>query len=94
MNLFSRRKLSYKRRRRRLPVGILVLLVLLAGAVYVTTGTQDGTADLSGPSGEEAPSQPDEEAKSEEAPAKGTDGGEPAPEEPAPDPEQPTPEAA
>jgi len=56
LNLFSRRKLSYKRRRRRLPVGILVLLVLLAGAVYVTTGTQDGTADLSGPSGEEAPS--------------------------------------
>jgi beta-lactamase class A len=94
LNLFSRRKLSYKRRRRRLPVGILVLLVLLAGAVYFTTGTQDGTANLSGSSGKDAPSQPREEAKSEAGPAKGSDQGEPTPEEPAPDPEQPTPEAA
>ena len=95
MGLFSRRKPWFKRRRRRLPVGFLVVLVLLAGAVYVATRTSDGTANLlSGSSGKDAPSQPRKDAKSEGAPAKGSDQGEPTPEEPAPDPEQPTPEAA
>ena len=95
MNLFSRRKLSYKRRRRRLPVvGILVLLVLLAGVAYVATRTPDGTANLSGSSGKDAPSQPGEEANSKEAPAKDSDKGKSRPEKPAPDPEQATPEAA
>jgi beta-lactamase class A len=88
MSLFSRRKRWYKRRRRGLPAGVLVALVLLAGAVYVVTRTQDGTANLSDPS------QSREEAKSEEAPAKGSDQGQSTPEEPAPDPEQATPEAA
>ena len=92
MGLFSRRKRSYKRRR--WPVGILVALVLLAGAAYVITRTLDGTANLSGSSGKDAPSQPREEAKSEEAPAKGSEQGQSTPEEPAPDPEQATPEAA
>jgi beta-lactamase class A len=94
LNLFSRRKPWYKRRRRRLPVGVLVALVLLAGAVYVLTRTSDGTANLSGSSGKDAPSQPREEAKSEGAPAKGSDQGQSTPEKPAPDPEQATPEAA
>ena len=94
MGLFSRRKRSYKRRRRRWPVGILVALVLLAGAAYIITRTLDGTANLSGSSGKDAPSQPREEAKSEEAPAKGSEQGQSTPEEPAPDPEQATPEAA
>ena len=94
MNLFSRRKPWYKRRRRRLPVGVLVALVLLAGAVYVLTRTSDGTANLSGSSGKDAPSEPREEAKSEGDPAKGSDQGQSTPEEPAPDPEQATPEAA
>ncbi len=94
MNLFPRRKPWYKRRRRRLPVGVLVALVLLAGAAYVVTSTRDGTANLSGPSERDTPSQTREEAKSEEAPAKGSDQGKPPPEEPAPDPEQDTPEAA
>jgi beta-lactamase class A len=94
LGLFSRRKRWYKRRRRRLPVGVLVALVLLAGAaVYVVTRTSDGTANLSDPSQKGTPSQPREEAKSEEAPAKGSDQGS-TPEEPAPDPEQATPEAA
>src|SRR5215208_4440555 len=88
MSLFSRRKRWYKRRRRGLPAGVLVALVLLAGAVYVLTRTQDGTANLSDPS------QSREGAKSEEAPAKGSDQGQSTPEEPAPDPEQATPEAA
>ena len=95
MGLFSRRKRWYKRRRRRLPVGVLVALLLLAGAVYVVTRTSDGTANLSDPSQKKGtPSQPREEAKSEEAPAKGSNQGESTPEEPAPDPEQATPEAA
>src|SRR5918995_1743017 len=51
-------------------------------------------ANLLGSSGKDAPSQPREEAKSEEAPAKGSDQGQSTPEEPAPDPEQATPEAA
>src|ERR671921_195730 len=88
MSLFSRRKRWYKRRRRLWPVGVLVVLVLLAGAVYVVTRTLDGTANLSDPS------EPSEEAKSEDAPAKGSDQGQSTPEEPAPDPEQATPEAA
>ena len=94
MGLFSRRKRFYKRRRRRWPVGILVALVVLAGAAYVVTRISDGTANLSGSFGKDAPSQPREEAKSEEAPAKGSDQGQSTPEEPAPDPEQATPEAA
>jgi beta-lactamase class A len=77
-----------------LPVGVLVALVLLAGAVYVVTRAPDGMAYLLGSSGKDAPSQPREEAKSEEAPAKGSDQGQSTPEEPAPDPEQATPEAA
>jgi beta-lactamase class A len=93
LNLFSRRKLSYKRRRRRLPVvGVLVLLVLLAGAAYVATRTPDNPANL--PSGKDAPSQPEEDANSEEAPAKGSERVNSTPEKPAPDPEQATPEAA
>jgi beta-lactamase class A len=94
LNLFSRRKSWYKRRRRRLPTGILVVLVLLVGAAYVATRTPDGASDLSGASERDAPSQPREEAVSEEAPARGSDQDEPPPEEPAPDPEQDTPEAA
>ena len=94
MGLFPRRKSWYKRRRRRLPVGFLVVLVLLAGAVYLVTRTSDGTANLSGSPEKDAPSQPREGAKSEEAPAKGSDQGKSAPEEPPPGPEQPTPEAA
>ena len=90
MNLFPRRKHWYKRRR--LPVGILVALVLLAGAAYVVTSARDGTANLSGPSERDTPSQTREEAKSEKAPTKGSDQGKPPPEEPAPDPEQDTPE--
>ena len=66
----------------------------MAGAVYVLTRTSDGTANLSGSSGKDAPSQPREEAKSEGDPAKGSDQGQSTPEEPAPDPEQATPEAA
>jgi beta-lactamase class A len=93
LGLFSRRKRWYKRRRR-LPVGVLVALVLLAGAVYVVTRAPDGMANLLGSSGKDAPSQPREEAKSEEAPAKGSEKGQSTPEEPAPDPEQATPEAA
>jgi len=77
-----------------LPVGVLVALVLLAGAVYVVTRAPDEMANLLGSSGKDAPSQPREEAKSEEAPAKGSDQGQSTPEEPAPDPEQATPEAA
>jgi len=77
-----------------LPIGVLVVLVLVVGAAYAVTRTPDGTADLSGSSEKYAPSQTREEAKSEEAPAKGLDQGEPPPEEPAPDPEQDTPEAA
>src|SRR5918911_918802 len=86
MSLFSRRKRWYKRRRRGLSAGVLVALVLLA--VYLVTRTQDGTANLSDPS------QSREGAKSEAAPAKGSDQGQSTPEEPAPDPEQATPEAA
>jgi beta-lactamase class A len=77
-----------------LPVGVLVALVLLAGAVYVVTRTSDGTANLLGASGKDAPSQPRKEAKSKGAPARGSDQGKSTPEEPAPDPEQATPEAA
>ena len=66
--------------------------MLLAGAAYVVTSTRDGTANLSGPSERDTPSQTREEAKSEEAPAKGSDKGKP--EDPAPEPEQDTPEAA
>src|SRR5215213_7211449 len=88
MSLFSRRKRWYKRRRRGLSAGVLVALVLLAGAVYLVTRTQDGTANLSDPS------QSREGAKSEAAPAKGSEKGQSTLEEPAPDPEQATPEAA
>src|SRR5215216_1132043 len=88
MSLFSRRKRWYKRRRRGLPAGVLVALVLLGGAVYLVTRTQDGTANLSDPS------QSREGAKSEAAPAKGSEKGQSTLEEPAPDPEQATPEAA
>jgi beta-lactamase class A len=77
-----------------LPLGVLVALVLLAGAVYVVTRTSDGTANLLGSSGNDAPSQLRKEAKSEGAPARGSDQGKSTPEEPAPDPEQATPEAA
>src|SRR5215216_5892310 len=94
MSLFSRRKRSYKRRRRRWPVGILVALVLLAGAAYIITRTSDETANLSGSSQKGTPSEPSEEAKSEDARAKGSVQGQSTPEEPAPDPEQATPEAA
>src|SRR5918911_1350509 len=86
MSLFSRRKRWYKRRRRGLSAGVLVALVLLA--VYLVTRTQDGTANLSDPS------QSREGAKSEAAPAKGSEKGQSTLEEPAPDPEQATPEAA
>src|SRR5215217_5171005 len=88
MSLFSRRKRWYKRRRRGLSAGVLVALVLLGGAVYLVTRTQDGTANLSDPS------QSREGAKSEAAPAKGSEKGQSTLEEPAPDPEQATPEAA
>ena len=94
MNLFSRRKPLYKRRRRRLPVGVLLLLVLLAGAVYVVTRTPDGTANLFGSSEKGARSESREEAKSEEVPAKGLEQGKSTPKKTAPDLEQPTPEAA
>jgi beta-lactamase class A len=94
LNLFPRRKPWYKRRRRRLPVGVLVALVLLVGAAYVVTSTQDGTANLSGPSEKDTPSNPREEAKSEAAPSKGSGQGKPPPEEPVPDPKQDSPEAA
>jgi hypothetical protein len=94
LNLFPRRKPWYKRRRRRLPAAILVALVLLAGAAYVVTSTRDGTANLSGSSGRDTPSQTREEARSEGVPTKGSDQGEPPPEETAPDPEQDSPEAA
>jgi beta-lactamase class A len=94
LGLFSRRKRWYKRRRRRLPISVLVALLLLAGAVYVVTRTSDGTANLSGSSGKDAPSQPREGARSEEAPAKASNQGKSTPEEPVPDPEQATPEAA
>src|SRR5918911_3235801 len=86
MSLFSRRKRWYKRRRRGLSAGVLVALVVLA--VYLVTRTQDGTANLSDPS------QSREGAKSEAAPAKGSEKGQSTLEEPAPDPEQATPEAA
>ena len=94
MNLFSRRKPLYKRRRRRLPVGVLLLLVLLAGAAYVVTRTPDGTANLFGSSEKGARSESREEAKSEEVPAKGLEQGKSTPKKTAPDLEQPTPEAA
>jgi len=94
LNLFSRRKPLYKRRRRRLPVGVLLLLVLLAGAVYVVTRTPDGTANLFGSSEKGARSESREEAKSEEVPAKGLEQGKSTPKKTAPDLEQPTPEAA
>jgi beta-lactamase class A len=91
LDFLSRRKRSYKRRRRLLPASILVLVVLLGGALYLATGTPDGTA---GPTGKGAGSGPDEDANSEVAPAKGAEGGKPTPEETPPDPEQATPEAA
>jgi beta-lactamase class A len=94
LNLFSRRKPLYKRRRRRLPVGVLLLLVLLAGAVYVITRTPDGTANLFGSSEKGARSASHEKAKSEEVPAKGLEQGKSTPKKTAPDLEQPTPEAA
>ena len=84
----------YKRRRRRLPVGVLLLLVLLAGAVYVVTRTPDGTANLFGSSEKGARSASREEAKSEEVPAKGLEQGKSTSKKTAPDLEQPTPEAA
>jgi beta-lactamase class A len=71
-----------------------VALVLLAGAAYVVTSTRDGTANLSGPSAKDTPSQTREEAKAEGARAKGSEEGKPSPEDPAPDLEQDTPEAA
>jgi len=97
--LFSRRKkLSYKRRRRRLPVFLLVL-VLLAGTAYVTVLASEGGlfANASGSSEEganpqEAPSRSGEEANPDKAPAREPDKA--APEESLPDPEQATPEAA
>jgi beta-lactamase class A len=72
----------------------MVVLVLLVGAAYVVTSTRDGTANLSGPSEKDAPSQTREGANSKKAPARGSDQGEPPPEDPTPDPEQDTPEAA
>src|SRR5829696_8245436 len=92
-----------KQRRRQLlqRFGVLaVLVVLLAGTVYVAAQTSDGAflTNLSGSAKEDAPSQPREkpghreEAKSGEAPAKKSDKA--APEKTAPDPEQATPEAA
>ncbi|HEX6710052.1 MAG TPA: serine hydrolase [Rubrobacter sp.] len=103
MNLFSRRKMFAKQRRRSLQrLGVLAaLVVLLAGAVYVAGRTSDGAffANISGTAKEDAPSQsrqnpskPREEGNSGEAPAKKS--GKAAPEKTAPDPEQPTPEAA
>jgi len=95
LNLFSRRKPWYKRRRRRLPVvGILVLLVLLAGAAYLATRPPDGTANVSDSSEKGAPSQPGEEANSEEGPAQDSEEKQTPTEQPAPDPEQDSPEAA
>jgi beta-lactamase class A len=94
LNLFPRRKSWYKRRRRRLPVGVLVVLVLLVGVAYVVTSTRDGTANHSGTSEKDAPSQTREGANSEVAPARGSEEKQSPPEEPAPDPEQDTPEAA
>jgi beta-lactamase class A len=93
-----------KQRRRKLlqRLGVVaLLLVLLAGAVYVAGRTSDGAlfTNLSGPSDEDTPSQarekptqPREEGKSGEAPAKKS--GKAATEKTAPDPEQATPEAA
>ncbi len=95
MGFLSRRKPLYKRRRRLLPVVvILALSVIVAGALYLATRTPEGTAGSSGSSEQGAPSRSGEEAKSDETPAKGSKGGETTPEEPPPDPEQPTPEAA
>jgi beta-lactamase class A len=101
--LFSRRKLSYKRRRRRLPV--LVLLVLVLVAAYAAVRTSDGglLANVVGLSGNDADSNAHQtpsrsrgeaggETKSGASSAK--EPGKPAPKESAPDPEQATPEAA
>ena len=97
--MFPRRKLSYKRRRRRLPVLVLLTLVLLAG--YVAVRTSDGglLANVPGLSGTDAdsnshqtPTRSGEKAGSDDSSAKEPD--KPAPKESAPDPEQATPEAA
>jgi beta-lactamase class A len=97
--LFPRRKLSYKRRRRRLPVLILLALVLLAS--YAAVRASDGgllanVPGLSGNDGDsnshETPSESRGKAGSDDAPAK--ESGKPAPKESAPEPEQATPEAA
>ena len=100
--MFSRRKMFAKQRRSTLlqRLGVLAALVLLlAGAVFVAGRASDGALFLSGSSKEDAPSkagekpsQPREEGKSGEAPAKKS--GKAPPEKTAPDPEQPTPEAA
>jgi beta-lactamase class A len=91
-----------KRRRSRLlqKLGVLaVLVVLLAGTVYVASQTSGGVF-FTNSSKEGAPSQSREapghreEAKSEEAPAKKSGSGKAAPKKSAPDPEQATPEAA
>jgi hypothetical protein len=66
LSFLSRRKPLYKRRRRRLPIiGILVLLVILAGALYFATRSPEGTADRSGTSDKGAPSRSGEEANSQ-----------------------------
>ncbi|MBA2715047.1 MAG: serine hydrolase [Rubrobacteraceae bacterium] len=97
--MFSRRKLSYKRRRRRLPVLVLFALVLVAA--YVAVRTSDGglLANIPGLSGNNAdsnsqqtPSRSPGEAGSDDSSAK--EPAKLAPKESAPDPEQPTPEAA
>ena len=97
--MFPRRKLSYKRRRRRLPV--LVLLALVLVAAYVALRASDGglIAVVPGLSGNDAdsnphqtPSRSGEQAGSDDSSAK--EPGKPAPKDSAPDPEQATPEAA
>ncbi len=101
--MFSRRKLSYKRRRRRLPVFVLLALVLMAA--YVAVRTSDGglLANVPGLPGSDGDSNSHQtpsrsrgeaggKAKSDDSSAKKP--GKPAPKESAPDPEQATPEAA
>lgn len=95
MNLFPRRKLFAAKRRRQLlqKFGALaVLVVLLAGAIYVAGRTSDGAPSASQEDGAPSHETPAHrgEAKPEEAPAKKPDKA--APERT--DPEQPTPEAA
>ncbi|MDQ4127994.1 MAG: serine hydrolase [Actinomycetota bacterium] len=104
MNLFPRRKLFAKGRKKRQRLGILAAaLVLVAGVSFVATRACDGglfATDLSQPSarGEgpsPTPGEPGQDRGAAEAsPQEKTPANEPAPKVPAPDPEQPTPEAA